>query len=400
MSNHVELSPVTEELRQHRFPDPILVSRPTMPDLEEYQEKLEQIWQTRWLTNNSLNHQELEESLANYLGVPHLSLFCNGTIALLVALQALRINDGEVITTPFTFPATPHALFWNRVRPVFCDIEDNTYNLDPVKAERLITADTRAIMPVHVYGSPCNVEAFQELSETHGLPIIYDAAHTFGVWYKGRSLLEWGDMSVLSFHATKLYSTLEGGAIVAQTAAQKTRIDHLRNFGIAGEEQVVGPGINGKMNEFQAAYGLLHLDLVDAEIANRAQITRAYQEGLGTLPGIRLLPTLPDVKSNHAYFPILVDPARFGMSRDALYDHLKELNVYTRKYFHPLCSHYSCYQALPSARSENLPVAERVAKQVLCLPLYGSLGVETAQTICMMIEALHYMAAEGRLEIS
>ncbi len=380
---------------KYKFPEPILVTRPSMPSLGQYREKLEGIWKRQWLTNDGELHRELEARLAQYLDVEHLSLFCNGTIALLVALQALRINSGEVITTPFTFPATSHVLYWNRVRPVFCDIDEKTFNLDPNRLERLISPDTKAILAVHVYGTPCDVEAIQAIADTHGLHVIYDAAHAFGVRYNGRSILSYGDISVLSFHATKLFTTGEGGALISKSADQKRRIGFLRNFGIAGEETVIGPGINGKMNEFQAAFGLLQLDMVDEEIANRGRLSGIYRDGLRDIPGLSLLEEIPHVRPNYAYFPILIDEKRYGMSRDELYTLLKQFNVHPRKYFHPLCSHFSCYSALPSAAPSNLPVAERVARQVLCLPLCGTLQESELRNICHVLKTLQTLGSEN-----
>jgi dTDP-4-amino-4,6-dideoxygalactose transaminase len=342
---------------------------------------LQGVWDSRILTNNGPLHAELEGALAKRLGVEQLSLFCNGTIALLVALQSLRINGGEVITTPFTFPATTHVLYWNRITPVFCDIDPKTYNLDPAQIERHIGPDTKAILPVHVYGTPCDVEGIQRIADRHGLHVIYDAAHAFGVRYRGRSLLDYGDVSMLSFHATKLYSTVEGGALVVRERAHRERINFLKNFGIADEETVIGPGINGKMNELQAAFGLLQLQSVAAEIENRRRIAQVYREALGHVPGITVLPPHPDTEENCSYFPILVDETEFGLDRDDLHRRLKDFNIVTRKYFYPLTSHYSCYAGLQSARPETLPVAERVSRQVLCLPIYGALAEEAARRI-------------------
>ncbi len=383
---------IDDLIAQYKFSEPVHVTRPTMPSLESYTAVLQRIWESRWLTNRGGFNNELEARLCQYLGVEHISLFCNGTIALLVGLEALRINGGEVITTPFTFPATPHSLYWNHIRPVFCDIEPKTFNIDPNRIEDLISADTRAILPVHVYGNPCDAEAIQHIAERHGLYIIYDAAHTFGVRQDGRSILEHGDLSVMSFHATKLFTTGEGGAVVCKTAVQKERIDSLQNFGIAGPEEVIGPGINGKMGEFQAAYGLLQLDLVEEEIANRKVQAEAYRRHLSRLPGLTVLYDLPGVQHNYAYFPLLVDAEAFGINRDALHDYLRSLNIITRKYFYPLCSRYPCYSALTSANPANLPVAERVASQILCLPIHGSLGVESVETICEIIKQLHERA--------
>ncbi len=386
--DHSRVTLADDLIKQYRLPEAVTVARPTMPSLADYYKHLERIWESRWLTNAGQFEREFERRLAEYLGVEHVSLFCNGTIALLVALQALRINSGEVITTPFTFPATAHVLHWNNIRPVFCDIDEKTFNLDPHRIEQLISPNTKAILPVHVYGNPCDVEAIQSIADRHGLHVIYDAAHTFGVQLNGRPLVEHGDISMLSFHATKLFSTLEGGALVVKTEVQKTRIDFLKNFGIADEETVIGPGINGKMNELQAAYGLLQLEMIDDEIANRARLVNTYRDGLREIPGITVLDDMPDVKHNYAYFPILVNPASYGMTRDKLYTLLKELNVMTRKYFYPLCSTYPCYSALPSADAGNLPVAQRVAEQVLCLPLYGTLEKSVVRTICALLNEL------------
>ncbi len=382
-----------ELVDRHRFSEPVLVTRPTMPPLAEYQELLEQIWESRWLTNRGQFHRELERRLAEYLGVENLSLFCNGTIALLLALQNLRINSGEVITTPFTFPATPHVLYWNGIRPVFCDIDPATLNLDPDRVEQLISPDTKAILAVHVYGTPCDVERLQEIADRHGLYLIYDAAHAFGVSYQGRSLAQFGDVSMLSFHATKLFSTFEGGALILKTEAQKRRVDSLCNFGITGEETVIGPGINGKMSELQAAYGLLQLDMVDREIENRRILSRHYRDGLAEIPGLCVLQELPGVQRNWAYFPILVDARAFGLSRDNLHGVLKEFNIITRKYFFPLCSTYSCYSSFTSARPENLSVAHDVADRILCLPIYGSLSPGDVRAICNVLAELHALLA-------
>jgi dTDP-4-amino-4,6-dideoxygalactose transaminase len=384
-----EDSPAPPELlARHRFAEPVYVTRPTLPKLEDYQRKLERIWETRWLTNDGECHTQLRRALMDYLGVEHLNLCCNGTIALLLALQAARINGGEVITTPFSFPATPHALYWNRVQPVFCDIDPIDFNLDPERIERLIGPDTRAILPVHVFGNPCDVRAIQEIADRHGLTVIYDAAHMMGVTLDGRSILEWGDFSILSFHATKLFSTAEGGAVVSRSAPDCERIDYMKNFGIADEETVIGPGINGKMSELQAAFGLLQLEGVETEIASRKTLTQLYREKLADVPGITVQHDRPGVRHNYAYFPILVDAGAYGMHRDALWSALKQFNVVTRKYFHPLCSRYPSYASLPSAQPQNLPVAERVAASVLCLPLYGTLSASSVETIATIIAEL------------
>jgi dTDP-4-amino-4,6-dideoxygalactose transaminase len=367
------------------FPDPVYVTRPVMPDLGAYTASLEKIWEKRWLTNRGDYHEALEKALCEYLGVEHLSLFCNGTIALLVALQALGIDGGEVITTPFTFPATVHVLHWNRVQPVFADIDSATFNLDPERVEAAITPDTRAVMPVHVYGTPCDTDAFDAIGRRHGLPVVYDAAHAFGVQYRGGALALAGDLSVLSFHATKFFTTGEGGAVVARTAAEKERIDFLKNFGIAGEETVIGPGINGKMNEFQAAFGLLQLGEVAGEIANRRRVAAIYRDRLAGVDGLTLPPAPSDTEPNHAYFPVRIDAARFGLSRDELYTLLRRFNVIARKYFYPLCSKFPPYADLPSAREANLPEAEKTAREVLCLPVYGSLRDEDVDRIAEII---------------
>ena len=382
-------SSIEQIIHEYRLSEPVFVTRPTMPALDEYTDYLRGIWERRWLTNEGVLHQELERRLCEYLGVEHLSLFCNGTIALLVALNALRINSGEVITTPFTFPATAHVLYWNGIRPVFCDIDETTYNLDPRRIERLIGPDTKAILAVHVYGTPCDVDAIQAIADRHGLRVIYDTAHGFGVRYRGRSILEYGDLSMLSFHATKLFTTIEGGALISRTAVQQHRINSLKNFGIAGEEEVIGPGINGKMDEFQAAFGLLHLRMVEDEIAHRKTIASIYRERLANVPGLKLLQELPDTQPNYGYFPVLVDTAEYGMSRDELSRVLRSCNIISRKYFYPLVSRASCYAALPSADPARLPVAERVASRVLCLPIYGTLGSQSVHRICDVVQACH-----------
>lgn len=372
-------------LGRYRLPEPVTVTRPTMPNLSDYGALLEGIWSRRWLTNDGELHRELETKLAAHLGVEHLSLFCNGAIALLVALQALRINGGEVITTPFTFPATAHVLYFNRVQPVFCDIEEDTFNIDARRIEQLVGADTRAVLGVHVYGNPCDVDAIQAVADRHGLQVVYDAAHAFGVRLRGESLLLKGDMSMLSFHATKVFSTVEGGALISRSDVERRRVNMLKNFGIADEETVIGPGLNGKMNELQAAYGLLQLRTIDQEIANRRALAQSYREHLAGIPGLRFLRDLPDVRHNYGYFPVLVDADAYGLDRDTLYALLKRFNVNTRKYFHPLVSRAPCYAALPSARPGALPVAERVSRQVLCLPIYGTLDPGVPATIAQII---------------
>ncbi|SRR5712664_120812 len=375
-------------LKTYRQKEPVMVTRPTMPQLAEYVRYLDGIWRRCWLTNDGELHRQLEAELALYLGIEHLSLFCNGATALLVALQALGVNGGEVITTPFTFPATTHVLHWNRVQPVFCDIEPDTFNIDPERVERLIGPDTCAILAVHVYGNPCNVERLEEIAHRHHLVLIYDAAHAFGVRLGDRSVLEFGHMSMLSFHATKVFSTIEGGALVSQSDADRRRVNCLKNFGIANEESVIGPGINGKMNEFQAAFGLLQLKTADTDIERRRLLVKRYRECLRGVPGIRVLNDIPGVRHNYGYFPILVDTETYGMSRDDLYCVLREFNIFTRKYFYPLVSHAPCYAGLPSAAPAKLPVAEKTASQVLCLPVFGTLSLQTVEVIARIIRLL------------
>jgi dTDP-4-amino-4,6-dideoxygalactose transaminase len=382
------LTTISGRLAAYRQRTPVMVTRPTMPAMDEYARLLEGIWSRAWLTNDGELHRELEMRLSAYLGVEHLSLFCSGTTALLVALHALRINGGEVITTPFTFPATAHVLHWNHVRPVFCDIEERTFNLDPNSVERLIGPETHAMLGVHVYGNPSDVDALQTIADRHGLRLIYDAAHAFGVNIGDRSLLSYGDMSVLSFHATKVFSTIEGGALISQTGAQRDRVNSLKNFGIADENTIIGPGINGKLNEFQAAFGLLQLNTIDEEIAKRRRVAETYRRSLRDIAGIRILEDLPGTRHNYGYFPILVDASCYGLSRDELCAALRDLNIHARKYFYPLVSHAPCYAALPSASACNLPVAERVANQVLCLPIYGTLDLSIVDTICALIRDL------------
>lgn len=376
-------------IARHRLAETVYVTRPTMPNLDDYTQYLRGIWERRWLTNAGPLHQEFEGKLASFLGVEYLSLFCNGAIALQVAFEALRINSGEVITTPFTFPATAHVAYWSHVRPVFCDIDPLTFNIDPAKIQQLIGPETRAILPVHVYGRPCDVEAIQKIAEVHGLQVVYDAAHAFGVQYKGRSLLSYGSISMLSFHATKLFTTIEGGALICGSEALRNRINFLKNFGIADEETVIGPGINGKMNEFQAAFGLLRLQGVAEEIAHRRALAGIYRDELRRVPGIFIPDDLPESETNAAYFPILVDRAAYGMSRDDLFLVFRRCNILTRKYFYPLITRAPCYSALPSAAPSNLPVAERVASQVICLPIYGTLEPAIARRISTLIAELH-----------
>jgi len=365
--------------------DIITVTSPLVPPLEELTPYLEDIWKRKWLTNNGHYHQELEKALCHYLKVPFISLFTNGTLPLMCALQALRIT-GEVITTPFSFVATTHSLWWNGIKPVFVDIDPQTGNLDPEKIEAAITPRTTAIMPVHVYGNPCDTDRIQEIADKYGLKVIYDAAHAFGVEVNGKSILEKGDISTLSFHATKVYSTIEGGALICHDAQMKQRIDYLKNFGFANETTVVAPGINGKMDEVRAAFGLLSLKHVDAAIASRHKVAERYRNELKDIPGIRFLNDMPNVKHNYAYFPIFVDEKKYGMSRDALYEKMKSANVFGRRYFYPLISSFSTYRGLESANIDNLPVANKMAEEVICLPIHHLLSEEDVERVLRTIK--------------
>jgi len=329
-------------------------------------------------------HKQLEEKLAEYLGVKYISLFSNGTLALISALQALHIK-GEVITTPFSFVATTHSLWWNEIKPVFVDIDPETFNLDPAKIEAAITPQTTAIMPVHVYGNPCDTVEIQRIADKHGLKVIYDAAHAFGVSVNGQTVLNSGDLSILSFHATKVYSTIEGGAIVCHDDQMKHHIDNLKNFGFRGETNVEEPGINAKMNEVQAAYGLLQLKYVDGFIARRQLIAQTYRSLLLGIPGISLLQDYPGVKHAFSYFPILIDETLYGHTRDDLYEFLKTRKIFSRRYFYPLISDFEPYRTLPSSNSSNLPVATIVAQQVLCLPIYPDLELSDVSEISRLI---------------
>lgn len=358
----------------------ITVTSPLLPNLDEFHELLKEIWESKWITNNGSFHKQLEKALAEYLKVPFVSLFTNGTLPLLTALQALHIS-GEVITTPYSFVATTHALWWNGIKPVFVDIEWATGCMDPHKIEAAITPKTTAIMPVHVYGKPCNVKAIQEIADKYGLKVIYDAAHAFGVEQDGVSLMNYGDLSTLSFHATKVYNTIEGGAMVMHDEKTKQRIDYLKNFGFAGETEVVGPGINSKMDEMRAAYGLLNLKQVDVAIEARHQVAIKYREALKDVDGIEYWNDLPGVKHNYSYFPIFVHQKTYGMSRDELYFKLKEQGILARRYFYPLISDFSTYRGLPSATKENLPVATEMAREVICLPMHHALTDENIESI-------------------
>ena len=382
----------------------ITVTSPLLPDLDEFNELLKQIWDSKWITNNGNFHKQLEGALEDYLGVPQISLFTNGTLPLLTALQALRIT-GEVITTPYSFVATTHAIWWAGCKPVFVDIDPKTGNLDPEKIEAAITPKTTAIMPVHCYGKPCDVRRIKEIADTYGLKVIYDAAHAFAVEipkneadYKRafdetrnalepcasvkrgeqkvetESILNWGDMSTLSFHATKVYNTVEGGAMVMHDEETKRRIDYLKNFGFANETTVVGPGINSKVDEIRAAYGLLNLKQVDAAIAARQQVAIKYREALRGVDGVTFYDDMPGVKHNYSYFPCFINAKVFGMTRDELYFKMKESNVLGRRYFYPLISEFSTYRGLESADPKNLPNAHKMADSVICLPMHHELS--------------------------
>lgn len=366
------------------MPTKTYVTQPYLPPLEEFIPYLEQIWESHQLTNAGPFHQQFEEALANHLGVPHVALFSNGTLALLTALQSLRIT-GEVITTPYSFVATSHALLWNGVKPVFVDIEPHSFGLDPDKIEAAITPQTTAILAVHVYGFPAQVERIQKIADTYGLKVIYDAAHAFGVKHQGVPLVGNGDLSVLSFHATKVFNTFEGGAIICPDAKTKQRIDYLKNFGFADEVTVVAPGINGKMNEFQAALGLLQLQHIQGCIDKRQRIDNIYRSELCNIPGIDIPPLPLETQANHAYFPILIGK-NYPLDRDELYWALRKENIFTRRYFHPLISEFPMYRGLPSARAENLPTATQTARKILCLPIYPDLTIEEQLKIINLIK--------------
>lgn len=361
----------------------IFVTQPLMPPLQEFLPYLNKIWESRWLTNGGPFHQELEAALADYLGVEHLALFANGTIALVTALQTLRIT-GEVITTPYSFVATAHALLWNAITPVFADVEPGTCNLDPEKIEQAITPRTTAILPVHCYGVPCDVERIQAIADTYGLKVIYDGAHAFGVQFKGQSLFRHGDLSMLSFHATKVFNTFEGGALVCPDAKTKQRVDFLKNFGHSGEVTVVAPGINGKMNEIQAAFGLLQLKHVDQAILRRRAIALRYRERLADVSGVAFLPDRQATESNYGYFPIFVDKS-YPLTRDALDERLRKHGIFGRRYFYPLITEFPMYRGLPSARPANVRLAMEASRKVLCLPIYPDLDLATVDRISGLI---------------
>lgn len=371
----------------------ITVTSPLLPNLDDFTAELKKIWDSKWITNNGSYHKQLEAALAEYLKVPYVSLFTNGTLPLMTALQALRIT-GEVITTPYSFVATTHSIWWNGCKPVFVDIDPATGDMDPNKIEAAITPRTTAIMPVHVYGKPCDTKAIQDIADKYGLKVIYDAAHAFGVEvpaeeygleaYDGKGLagiLNAGDMSTLSFHATKVYNTIEGGALITHDEKTKKRIDYLKNFGIADEVTVVGPGINSKMDEMRSAYGLLNLKQVDAAIEARHRVAIKYREALRNVEGITFFDDMPGVKHNYSYFPIFIDAEKYGMIRDELYFKMKAANVLGRRYFYPLISEFSTYRGLESAAPENLPNAHKMADSVICLPMHHALSDEDIQRV-------------------
>lgn len=363
----------------------VYVTSPLMPPLEEFIPYLEKIWENKTLTNGGVFHQQLEKELADFLGVKHVCLFANGTLALLTALQALRIT-GEVITTPYSFVATSHALLWNGLTPVFADINPQTYNINPERVEELITPNTTAILPVHCYGIPCDVDKIQEIADIYGLKVIYDAAHAFGVNKGGTSILNYGDLSVLSFHATKVFNTFEGGAIICHNERTKQRIDYLKNFGFAGETTVVAAGINGKMNEVQAAFGLLQLQNIEGALKKRREIDARYRSILKNIPGISLLEIAENVEWNYAYFPIKIEED-YPISRDELYSILKENDIMTRRYFYPLISNFPMYRGLPGASKTLLPLANKVADEILCLPIFPQLEYDEQDKIVAIIRS-------------
>ena len=359
----------------------ITVTSPLLPDLDEFHSLLKEIWDSKWVTNNGQFHQQLEKALCDYLGVEYLSLFTNGTLPLITALQALGLTKGEVITTPYSFVATSHSIWWNQLTPVFVDIEEETCGMDPAKIEAAITPNTVAIMPVHCYGKPCKTDEIDAVAKKHGLKVIYDAAHAFGVRVNGESILNAGDISTLSFHATKVYNTIEGGALVCHTKEMKEKIDHLKNFGFEDEVTVVAPGINSKMDEVRAAYGLLNLKQVDAAIEARHKVADAYRTAFKDVKGIRYFDDMAGVRHNYSYFPIFVDAEQYGMKRDELYEKMKAANIYGRRYFYPLITAFDPYKDYPSAAPENLPIATKIANQVICLPMHHVLSEDDVKRI-------------------
>ena len=364
--------------------NPLTVTSPLLPDLGDFSSMLQNIWNNKWITNNGQYHQQLEDALCKYLKVSFISLFTNGTLPLLTALQALRIS-GEVITTPYSFVATTHSIWWNGLKPVFVDIDPSNCGIDPNRIEAAITPRTTAIMPVHCYGKPCDIVSIQQIADKYGLKVIYDAAHAFGVEVNGKSILEYGDISTLSFHATKVFNTIEGGAMVVHDEATKQRIDYLKNFGFESETEVIAPGINGKLDELRSVFGLLNLQQIDAAIEARHQVAIQYRDALRGVPGIRFFDDMPGVRHNYSYFPIFVNAEEYGITRDELYFKMREQGILGRRYFYPLISTFSSYRGLPSAASENLPNATRIANEVICLPMHHSLSAEDVNHVLDVI---------------
>jgi len=363
------------------FKKPIYIVRPLLPPIRLVNKKIKEIWKSKWLTNMGIQHQTLESELKEYLNVPYLTLFCNGTIALQLALQALELK-GEVITTPFTFAATVNALYQNNLKPIFCDIKLEDFNINPEIIEELITSKTSAILPVHVFGNPCNIEQISKIAEDCNLKVVYDAAHCFGVKYNNKGIGNYGDISMFSFHATKTFHTLEGGALTYNNSELSKNLDLLKNFGIKNEEEIILPGINAKMNELQAAIGLLNLQLVNEEIEKRKKLIYIYKENLKFIEGIKYLDEKKNIKYNYQYFPILIDENEFNYNRDHVYEYLKKYNIFSRKYFFPLCTDY---KFVKREKQIQLPNSERVANQILCLPLYGELTQEDIEKICKIL---------------
>lgn len=381
------------------FKDELYVTRPIVPTVAELEPYLNDIFKTKWLTNDGPYAQEFEEELGNYLGVPHCSIYCNGTLALQLCVQGLRLS-GEVITTPFTFAATPHVLYWNNITPVFCDIDPETYNLDHHQIESLISPRTTGIMPVHTFGNPCAIEDIEKIADYHGLKVIYDAAHAFGVKIKGKPIGNFGDASMFSFHATKIFNTLEGGAVTCSDVNLHQRLRDLRNFGIRSEEEVISPGINAKMNELQAVFGILNMRKVDSAIKKRKEIFERYHTHFKELPGLRFQRINNGTFYNYSYLAVEILPDEFGLTRDDVYICMRKEGIVVRKYFFPLCSNYSCYHSLPSAKIEMLPNANRLASRILCLPLYDEMDEEAVDKVMEVFSLLHYNAPEIRELIS
>ena len=368
-----------------KFSEPIHITRPVLPNLKEFIKELDDVWKSQWLSNNGPKHQLFEKKIKRVLKVPYVSLFNNGTIALLTAIKALKLT-GEVITTPFTFPATPHCISWNNLTPVFCDIDPITMNIDPDKIESLITKKTSAILTVHVFGTPCDVKKIQKIADKHKLKVIYDAAHAFGTKINGIGIGNFGDVSMFSFHPTKLFHTAEGGALTFKDIKLKTKIDLLKNFGIKSQEEVVDIGINGKMNEIQAVLGLLVLEKVEGEMKKRKLLLDTYHHYLRNIEGINFVKLPVNIKKSYQYFTIRINGKEFGKSRDYVYDKFKKYNVFTRKYFYPLCSEYPHYKNLSSSKKTNLPVAHKVVNEVLSMPFYGKLSVNDVEKICNILK--------------